>query len=387
MKICLLTRSHQALGPRLHHRLAHSLVSAGHQITIVCRVPRDASRLTEELDGVRYVGVPRPGTPRRDLKGTFQLFCQAWRVKAEAYICFEMRTLVMGLVFKLFNGAKVLYDCHEYRPEMYNRIFPAPLRDLAKRAIRNLERLMAQRADVVWAVNEHLAARFRPHCEPVIVLPNYPLLETFEEIKSPPEELQARYAGKKVLLYVGGISQARGVTASLRVMAHLRHDLPQARMLFIGRLEGSYAQEVKSLVSELELGGAVEFLGRVEYTEIPSYLRLGDLGIFLVQPVRERYNWGEPIKYFEYAAAGLPVVMSDLPAKRRLVEEVGNGIVVDPLNHAAAAEAIVELLGDKSRRQAMARRGREAFLSRLNWQAVAPQMLDSLRLLEGKNAE
>ncbi len=246
---------------------------------------------------------------------------------------------------------------------------------------------MAQRADVVWAVNEHLAARFRPHCEPVIVLPNYPLLETFEEIKSPPEELQARYAGKKVLLYVGGISQARGVTACLRVMAHLRHDLPQARMLFIGRLEGSYAQEVKSLVSELELGGAVEFLGRVEYTEIPSYLRLGDLGIFLVQPVRERYNWGEPIKYFEYAAAGLPVVMSDLPAKRRLVEEVGNGIVVDPLNHAAAAEAIAGLLRDKARRQAMARRGREAFLSRLNWQAVAPQMLDSLRLLEGKNAE
>jgi len=142
------------------------------------------------------------------------------------------------------------------------------------------------------------------------------------------------------------------------------------------------------LVGDSGLEDVVEFLGRVEHHAIPGCLQLGDQRLILLQPVRERYKWGEPIKYFEYAAAGLPVVMSDLPAKRHLIiEEVGNGIVVDPQDHVGTAEAIAELLEDEPRRQAMAQRGREAFLSRLNWDAVAPRMLDSLKWLEGGNVE
>jgi len=253
---------------------------------------------------------------------------------------------------------------------------------LAKRLFRILERLSVRLVDCVVTVNEHLGARFRPDCDHVVVLPNYPSLEMFEDIESPPAELRARYAGKKVLMYVGGMGEARGVTACLHVMAHLHTLVPEARMLFIGRLSGDYAQQVKGLVGESGLEDMVEFLGRVPFDKIPSYLQLGDLGLFLLQPVRERYKWGEPIKYFEYAAVGLPVVMSDLPSKRRLiVEEVGNGIVVDPQDYTGTAEAIAGLLGDEPRRQAMAQRGREAFLSRLNWRAVEGRLISAYEQL------
>ena len=63
------------------------------------------------------------------------------------------------------------------------------------------------------------------------------------------------------------------------------------------------------------------------------------------------------------------------------------GIVVDPRDYVGIAEAVAELLEGEHQRRTMAQRGRKTFLSRFNWDAVAPQMLDSLKLLEGGSVE
>jgi glycosyltransferase involved in cell wall biosynthesis len=83
---------------------------------------------------------------------------------------------------------------------------------------------------------------------------------------------------------------------------------------------------------------------------------------------------GEPTKYFEYAAAGLPVVISDLPAKRRLVELNQNGTLVNPTDAHEVARRIAELLRDRESRARMACNGRRAFLERCNWEAVEPKL-------------
>jgi glycosyltransferase involved in cell wall biosynthesis len=76
-------------------------------------------------------------------------------------------------------------------------------------------------------------------------------------------------------------------------------------------------------------------------------------------------------------AAGLPVVASDFPVWRGIVTQAGCGILVDPLDVAAIAAAIEELLRDPQRAEEMGRRGRAAVEARYSWSSEAAK-LDAL---------
>ena len=81
------------------------------------------------------------------------------------------------------------------------------------------------------------------------------------------------------------------------------------------------------------------------------------------------------MKLFEYMAAGLPVVASDFPLWRAIVEEAGCGLTVDPLRPDAIAEAVDRLLTDHSLAAEMGRRGRAAVEARYHWGTQADKLL------------
>ena len=73
--------------------------------------------------------------------------------------------------------------------------------------------------------------------------------------------------------------------------------------------------------------------------------------------------------------------MSDLPAKRRLIETYGNGMLVNPKDYRDIALKISLLLDDDGLRKKMSMRGIRAFKNELNWQNVETKMIDSIRNL------
>jgi len=74
-------------------------------------------------------------------------------------------------------------------------------------------------------------------------------------------------------------------------------------------------------------------------------------------------------------AAGIPVVASDFPIWRGIVDGAGCGLLVDPLDARAIAAAVQRLLKDPREAEAMGRRGREAVATRYNWTAQAEKLL------------
>jgi glycosyltransferase involved in cell wall biosynthesis len=94
----------------------------------------------------------------------------------------------------------------------------------------------------------------------------------------------------------------------------------------------------------------------------------------LLHPV-PHYRANYPIKLFEYMAAGLPVIAADLPLCREVVETTGCGLVVDPLDPAAIAAAVLWLLEHPAEAAAMGRRGRVAVERSYNWQHEALALL------------
>jgi phosphatidylinositol alpha-1,6-mannosyltransferase len=122
------------------------------------------------------------------------------------------------------------------------------------------------------------------------------------------------------------------------------------------------------LINKYRVGESVRFVGRVQYADLPTYLRLGDI---FAMPSRSRFFGleveGLGIVYLEASAAGLPVIGGASGGAPDAVLDGETGLVVDGTNPSAIAEAAVTLLKNPDRSAAMGRRGREWAVENWSW--------------------
>lgn len=97
-------------------------------------------------------------------------------------------------------------------------------------------------------------------------------------------------------------------------------------------------------------------------------------GLCILKPT-ENYFYSQPIKVYEYMAAGLPYICSDFPGWRRVAQESGAGICVEPGNTEEIGRAIKALLCDRAKGQDMGRKGRKYVLEHCNWENEAKSLL------------
>ncbi len=166
-----------------------------------------------------------------------------------------------------------------------------------------LEAELCARADVVIATSETLAEARRRFNLRTYWVPNGADVAHFSVSASPSAELVA--LSRPVIGFVGGLSQ----WVDLALVAFLARERPAWSFVLIGPL-GIPTHAVSALTN-------VRLLGPRPYASLPSYLRAMDVGLIPFRDDPVTYH-ADPIKAYEYLAAGLPVVATDLPALRRL---------------------------------------------------------------------
>jgi glycosyltransferase involved in cell wall biosynthesis len=382
-RVCIVTSVHSPFDTRIFHKQAKTLVRAGYDVRLIAQHQRD-----EEIEGVRVIALPKPQNRFTRIFGlTWRAFLLALRQQADIHHFHDPEFLPWGWLLQKITHKPVIYDVHEYYADSIRMKdwLPRTFRGMIASIFNCFEKTIARRLAGIVVVNGHLGKQFSDRGCQVCVLPNYPPKGLFEILPSP-TNLQHTYEKHQVLIYIGGLSESRGITQAIRVMKRLCKKFPKVKLLLAGRFESDlYQQEVMQLIERLNLADNVDILGFLPHSEVIRYLAVADVGIFLLQPVNERYNWGEPIKYFEYSASGLPVVISDLPAKRRLIEKNQNGILVDPLDEEKIAESIASLLRDQQEMKEMGKRGRDAFLREYNWEAIEERLIDLYKKLTGES--
>lgn len=366
MKVVHLTSVHQPLDIRIFHKECRSLARAGFEVVLVAPAPADMER-----DGIRIRAVPPP-TSRGDrmLRTVYQVFQAACAEDAAVYHFHDPELIPVGIALKAL-GKRVVYDIHENYPKaMYSKEYlPLPVRRAVAGFAGLIEYLASGSADAMVAAEPPIATRFPP--AKTVVVQNFPLRAEMELLADRP------YASRpNTVAYVGGISRIRGIVEAVEAMARLPADLP-ATLKIAGEFRPT------SLLPECEAmpGWArVEYLGWLSRDRIVALLAEARVGLVALWP-EPNYLESYPIKMFEYMAAGIPVIASDFPLWRDIVTSSGCGLLVDPKDAGAVADAMRHLLTHPEEAEAMGKRGQQAVWASYTWDVQADRLVDLYRSL------
>ncbi|WP_386171432.1 glycosyltransferase family 4 protein [Sulfitobacter pontiacus] len=320
--------------------------------------------MDEEQDGytVHSVG-PKLRRQRERLRlGVWRMYRALCNAKPDVVHFHDPELIPIGMLLKL-RGIQVIYDVHEDVPrQVINRHGAGPVfKAIIPRVAGVLESVGARYFDGICAATPTIMKKFPK--EKTFLLRNFPILEEFSG--SAIEDYQSR---PPHFTYVGGLVGVRGTLQMIEAMMHVQ--TPQARL----QLAGNFAPESHSIECEALTGWSkVDFHGWADRVKISRMLASARAGLVVLQPTKN-YPDALPVKLFEYMASGLPVISSDFPLWREIVESSGCGLLVDPESPTAIAEAMDWILEHPEKAEAMGQRGKRAAEKLYNW-AVEKEML------------
>jgi glycosyltransferase involved in cell wall biosynthesis len=170
-----------------------------------------------------------------------------------------------------------------------------------------------------------------------------------------------------ILLYQGVITQGRGIWKLLNLLTWLDNRFVA---VFIG--EGDELPALQQAIEARNFHARAFAIGRVPHEELLRLTASADIGFALIEPISESYRLALPNKLFEYIMAGVPVVASDLPAMKEVLDAHGVGIAVSAdEDEKRLAELILDMYENLEKYRSRCREARE----KLNWEAQEERLL------------
>jgi glycosyltransferase involved in cell wall biosynthesis len=171
--------------------------------------------------------------------------------------------------------------------------------------------------------------------------------------------------GKKVVLFLGALGPWHGVEYLIRAAPHLKKMVNNAVILIVG---GGYEKtDLAPLVKKLGVEDMVHFAGRRPHDQVPNILVECDAA---TAPYPNRDFGFCPFKIFEYMAAGLPIVASDLASIREIITPAKDGLLVPPENPEALANQLAQVVSDNGLASQLSGNGRALVEQQYSWKKV-----------------
>jgi glycosyltransferase involved in cell wall biosynthesis len=173
---------------------------------------------------------------------------------------------------------------------------------------------------------------------------------------------------EKVILYVGSITEKKGVHHLLSAFSIARSQAPGLRLIYCGR--GKMETELKSMAQGIGLGKSVIFAGPVPHDDLPPYYAMCD--VLAVPSTYE--NLG--LAPLEAMSMERPVVASDTGGLPEVVENFKTGLLVPPGNPSALAQGLLAVVRNEDLARRLGREGRRAVLEKFTLAKCADATLD-----------
>jgi hypothetical protein len=350
----MLTTVHSALDDRILHREARTLSEAGLSVCVIGPHVRH-----EVIDGVTIDPLPAPTSRWQRLGLHWTLFKKAQRAQGPVYIFHDPELFGVALALRA-AGKKVIYDSHENLPmqALQKEWIPKPVRYLLVPLIYAAEWVVSHLLSGVIGATPLIQKRFSG--VPNELVRNFPTASALR-VLAPQTAVEKR---DNVAIYAGSLTRIRGVRELIAAFS----GIPNAELWLVGPFEDrALEQEILARLPE-----NVKYLGTMPFKQVLALYGSAKLGVLVYYPSPNNRK-ALPIKLFEYMAAGLPVLTSNLPEFEAMT--AGCGISVDPHNVDQIRAAITSLLSNPAMIAEMSTVARRRALQEFTWEAEGERLV------------
>jgi glycosyltransferase involved in cell wall biosynthesis len=327
-----VTTVHPWWDNRIYEKMVSMLPSKGWKVSYVAQFPDGAP----SVEGINFVPIRTGGGFGNRVLRNVDAFRKCLGLKRQIVHFHDPEFLPFGILLRIL-GYQVVYDIHEDNllgnRQKYH--LPAIVRVGAAYGIATMELLASRLLTIVIAENVY-SRRFPRGIRVLNYLKSGELVDANgkEEI----EPSKAIGSGVRSMIYTGTVSEDRGAFLHVELM----RSLPSHELHVVGRCDDNLREQLILRAGEAidRLHLKVSAVG-IPYGEIEAYYRSRKWDWALaVFPFTRHYFEKELTKFFEYMFYRIPIVCSDFPVWRRLVERARGGICVDPGNIQGAAALI-----------------------------------------------
>jgi len=368
------------------YEFSRALIARGHQVTVICgahkqsglQLPYDAARdwYRGSVDGIDVISLPLAYSNKDSLfrRGwiflRFALRSVRLALELDCDLVFATSTpitaVIPGLAAKWFRGKPFVFEVRDLWPELpralglRNPFILGGMSLLEFLGYRSADACVGLSPGIVEGIRSRSAASL-----PIAMIPNGCDLEVFHPSKRTRLSLPGIAPGDFVAGFTGAHGVANGLDALLDVAAELKRRGDQrVKLVFIG--DGKEKERLALKAAEAGLTNCL-FFPPVPKTELGAITASLDCGLMVLRDVPAFYHGTSPNKFFDYLAAGIPVVNNYPGWLAGMIQDNQCGVVVPPNNPVAFADALQRLAADpalRARQGANARRLAESQFSR-----------------------
>lgn len=267
-----------------------------------------------------------------------RLFFFLLKENPDVLVSNDLDTLLPNYLIHRLKGRPLVYDSHEYYlgvPELEGRT-------MVRSIWKSIESHIFPKLKDIFTVNESIANLYKEdYGKDLKILRNVPervVLPTRDRAKlGLPEDRHI------ILLQGAGINIDRGAEEAVLAMQYLDNVL----FLIIGG--GDALPGLKKLMTDHKLEDKVQFIPKQPLGSLLQYTVCADIGLTLDKDTNLNYRFSLPNKIFDYIQAGVPVLSSDLPEIKKIIEEYKIGCITPSHDPIILANTIREMLEDTAR--------------------------------------
>ena len=358
-KAAHLTSVHPRYDTRIFIKMCSSLANYYDVYLVV------ADGLGDEIKNkVNIVDVGEKSDARlsRMTKTVCKVFKKAIELDVDIYHLHDPELIPIGLKLKKL-GKIVIFDSHEDTVKaLENKPYlNPPLRILILLMYKLYEKYACRKFDAIITATPSIREKFLKINPNSININNFPLLDELSN------KLDST-AKKNKVAYIGYISKVRGIENLVEAMFYTN----SVKLCLVGEFDDKNLKKSIKLRRGWEKIKELGFLSRERVREILAH---SQVGIITFLPAANHIE-SQPNKLFEYMSASIPVVCSNFPLWREIVEKNQCGLCVNPLNSKDIGEAIQYLVDNPQEAKKMGKNGRKVIEEKYNWVIEEKKLLN-----------
>jgi glycosyltransferase involved in cell wall biosynthesis len=353
--ICQITTVHPRYDVRIFRKICISLVSEYTVNLIVADGKGD-----EVINNVNIydIGLRESSRIKRFLFTSKKAYRKALDLN-NAVIHFHDPEFLFCALKLQGKGKKVIYDVHEDVPKqtMGKEYLNPVIRKVLAGLIRVTEDCISARLFAVITVTQSINDRFKKRNKRTLIINNYPFILAESAIP---------YSQRNGICYIGSISRGRGIDAIIKSL-----DNSDIVLHLAGEFD---SEDYKINLMNQKNWGKVKYHGVLSSDEASEIVKNSKIGIVTFLPEPNHID-AQPNKMFEYMSAALPIIASDFPLWKRIIEGNNCGICVSPVDPAAISIATTYLSNNPDIAELMGKNGARAVIEKYNWDSEKLKLL------------